>query len=113
MEPDQNSRILAAFAHASSVVGLAMFAPAVVWLMYRGKPGGEFAAYHALQATVFHVAAFALIMVTAFCTFGLSTILLLPWFAFDLWMAWRAYEGAWAGYPGMSGLGRPADAPAT
>jgi len=107
MEPDSNNRLMAAISHASSVAGLAMFVPVVLWLVHRNKPGSEFAAYHALQATVFHCAAFALILVTAFCTFGLSTVLLLPWFALDLWMAWRAYHGEWAGYPGMAGLGRP------
>lgn len=105
--PDDTSRLLAALAHASAIVGFAMFGPAVIWLITRGQPGREFAAWHALQATLFHVAAFAFVMVTAFCTFGLSTMLLFPWFLFEGWLAWRAYQGAWEGYPGMGGIGRP------
>jgi uncharacterized membrane protein len=97
---------MAALAHGSSVVGFAMFAPLILWLVYRNRPDGQFVAFHALQATVFHFAAFAFIMVTAFCTFGLSTVLLLPWFALDVWMAVRAWQGEWAGYPGMADLGR-------
>ncbi len=106
-EPDDNAKLMAALAHGSSVVGFAMFAPLVLWLMHKDKPGSEFVTYHALQATVFHFAAFAFIMVTAFCTFGLSTLLLFPWFAIDVWMAYRAFQGEWAGYPGMDGVGRP------
>lgn len=106
-QPDDTSKLMAALAHGSSVVGGAMFVPLILWLVYRSRPDGGFVAYHALQATIFHVAAFAFIMVTAFCTFGLSTILLLPWFALDVWMGVRAFQGEWAGYPGMEGVGRP------
>lgn len=104
-ELDDTQRMLAGLAHASSAVGLAMFGPFVLWLVYKDKEDGGFVAYHALQATVFHVAAFAFVMVTAFCTFGLSTLLLLPWFAFDLWMGWRAYQGEWASYPLLTSVG--------
>ena len=105
-ELTENDKLLAALAHGSSVVGFAMFVPLVLWLLHREKEGGAFVAYHALQALVFHVSAFAFIMFTAFCTFGLSTILLLPWFLVDVWMAVRAYQGEWAPYPGLGGLGQ-------
>lgn len=85
-----------------------MFVPFVLWLMFKDKPDRAFVAFHALQATVFQVVAFSFVMVTAFCTFGLSTVLLVPWFLLDLWMAWRAYQGEWAGYPGIADLGRKA-----
>ena len=105
--PDDNAKLLAALAHGSSIVGGAMFVPLVLWLLYKDKPEGRFVAFHALQATVFHFAAFAFFMVTAFCTFGLSTLLLFPWVALDVWMAVRAFRGEWAAYPGLDGVGRP------
>ena len=68
-QPDDNSKLMAALAHGSSMFGGAVFVPLVLWLVFRSKPDGGFVAFHALQATV------------------------------------RAYQGEWAGYPGMGSIG--------
>lgn len=70
--------------------------PLVVWLIYRDK--AIFVRYHALQSLIFQV----IIAVIGSVTCGIGFLLL----ALQLWLAWRAYQGEWAGYPLIDGIGR-------
>ena len=94
--PSENERALAALAHASSVIGFAGLGPLVLYVWSMNK--SPFVAYHAQKALVFHTIAFVVVLSLALCTFGLGTLLLIPWFLYDLYLGYLAYQGKWASY---------------
>ena len=83
--------------------------PAIMLLLLSGQP---FARYHATQALALQVALWvAGIVVGAVGSFtcGLGYLLylvLLPFVLAPLWGAWKAWQGEWAGYPLVAGMGR-------
>ena len=103
-EPTESDRILAALCHAATVIGFAVIAPLLIYLLQLN--GSAFVRFHAIQSLIFQVVAFTLIFAIAFVTCGFGTILLLPWFLFELWMAFRAFQGEWAAYPLMGSIGK-------
>jgi len=102
--PSESDRILAALCHGSTIIGFAVIAPLVVYFLQ--QKGSPFVRFHAIQAMIFQLVAFVLVFVLAFMTCGVGAILILPWFLFELWMAYRAFQGEWAAYPLMENIGR-------
>jgi uncharacterized membrane protein len=103
-EPAESDRILAAFCHAGTIIGFAVIAPLIIYFLQ--QKGSAFVRFHALQSIIFQLIAFVLVFVLAFMTCGLGVLLILPWFLFELWMAYRAFQGEWAAYPLMENIGR-------
>ena len=103
-EPTESDRILAALCHAATVIGFAVIAPLIVYLLQ--QKGSAFVRFHAIQSMVFQLVAFVVVLVLALLTCGLGAILLIPWFLMELWMAYRAFSGEWAAYPLMGNIGR-------
>lgn len=97
-------KMVAACVHASVVVGFAMWAPAIVWFMYKDPPKSAFVRWHAIEALKVQVVAFIVVLFIGLLTCGIGTVLLVPWFALELWVAWQAYEGKRAGYPLLPGF---------
>jgi hypothetical protein len=105
VEPNENDRMWAAAAHASAIVGFAIWGPLIVYLVQKDK--SPFVAYHALQALIFQIACFVIIMTIGMLTCGIGVLLLFPFFAVEGWYAYRAYTGDWAGYPMLENIGKP------
>ena len=83
--------------------------PVIMLLLLNSQP---FARYHATQAVALQVAlwiASIAIGGLASLTCGIGSVLylaLLPFALAPLWGAWKAWNGEWAGYPFVSGMGR-------
>ena len=83
--------------------------PVILMLLLQGQP---FARYHATQAVALQVGlwiAGIIIGTLGSFTCGAGYILylaLLPFALAPLWGAWKAWNGEWAGYPFVSGMGR-------
>lgn len=110
---DKNWGLLA---HLSIYVA-AFMGPLVVWLIFKDK--SPFIKYHAMQALILQAAMWIsgallgfIITVVSFVTCGFGSVLYLAYLLYiplafvPLWGAYRAYEGAWEGFPGMSNFGR-------
>ncbi len=95
-----DEKLMAALIHLAVVIGFAGFAPLVIWLINKdGK--NDYLAFRAKQAAIVQFGALAALVFISVITCGFGTLLLLPWFAFEVYLAWQAYEGHRPGYPGL------------
>jgi hypothetical protein len=95
-EPTSDDKLWGMLAHVSAFVvpwGLGALA---LYLVYKDK--APYVRYHAVQSLVVQVA----IWVISGLTCGLGLIL----FLLPLLGAYKAYNGEWAGYPLIEGVGR-------
>lgn len=90
--------------HLSPLVGLGLWAPLVVWLVFRGR--GPFLEHHAKQALNFDITiviAVAVTSVAAVVTFGVAVplvfVVLLWQLIFGIVAAVAASRGEWYRYP--------------
>lgn len=97
-------KMLAAVAHASGCFVTAL-GPFLLWVLK--KDSSPFVAYHALQATVFHVVAMVAYIVLSFVTCGMASFALPLFWLPALFWAYKAYQGSTDGYPGLASIGRP------
>ena len=95
-ETTSDERTWAALTHVSAFV-VPFFGPLLVYLVKKDE--SAFLSYHAIQAGIFQVISYAVAGAT--CGIG-AVLLILP-----LWLAYRAYNGEWAGYPLIDSAGRP------
>lgn len=83
--------------------------PVILLLLLQNQP---FARYHATQAIALQAAIWVssfIIGVIASMTCGFGAVLylaLLPFALAPLWGAWKAFNGEWSGFPGVSNIGR-------
>jgi len=94
-ETTPDERVLGLVAHLSVFI-FPILGPLLVYLIQKDK--SRFVGYHAIQATIFQVAAAVISGVT--CGFGLVSLIL------AIVMAVKANKGEWAGYPLMESVGR-------
>lgn len=94
--PSEEDKLWGAAAHLSGFFLPYGVGPILLYLMYKDK--APFVKYHAVQAIVLHLVVWILGSVTC----GVGLILLV----FPLWLAYKAYQGLWEGYPLISGVGR-------
>lgn len=93
--PTDDDKLWGLLVHASTFL-LPFGAAILLYLIYKDK--SAFIRYHAIQSLVFQV--IVAIIGGATCGFGLFLALL------QLWLAYRAYQGEWVGYPLVDGIGR-------
>lgn len=104
----QEDRMWAAIAQLSPYVST-FIGPIIVLLIFQSRP---FARFHAIQALALQGGLWIctiIISVIASATCGIGAILylaLLPFVLAPLWGAWKAWEGEWSGFPGLSKFGR-------
>lgn len=95
-ETTDDERLWALLAHLSTfVVPLPAVGPLIVYMIK--KEESTFVKYHAVQGIIFQLIAWAIAGVTC----GVGLIL----FALPIWLAVRAYNGEWAGYPLIESMG--------
>lgn len=94
---DEEERMFAAACHLGVVVGFAGFAPLVIWLLK--KDSSEFLAWKAREAMIVQFAALVAVIALSIVTCGFGSMLLLPWFGLEVYLAWKAWEGSREGYP--------------
>jgi uncharacterized Tic20 family protein len=94
-ETTADERTTALLAHLSAFV-IPVLGPLLIWFLK--KDSSRFTAYHALQSLFFQIA--CSLISGATCGLGLL-LLVMP-----IWMAKRAHDGEWAGYPLIEGLGK-------
>jgi uncharacterized Tic20 family protein len=102
--PTEEERMFAAVAHASSVLGFAIIGPLVVYLLKKDQ--SAYVGFHAKQALVGQMVAFGVVMVVSFLTCGFGAVLIVPWFLYELWLAYEAYQGKWTSYPLLDSVGK-------
>lgn len=107
--PTSDDKTFATLAHLSIYVSHVL-GPLVVWFIFKDK--SAFVKFHAMQALLFQLVILVLttmIGALAAITCGIGALLyllLLPLLVVPLWGAWRAHEGDWGGFPGLSAFGR-------
>jgi uncharacterized Tic20 family protein len=116
-EVQSDEKTMALLCHLSIFVG-AIIVPGIIYLIKKDQ--SPFIAYHALQALIYQSAVIVVSMLAYFAfmifttiTMGLGAIcfpvmcvfLVFPFGAIPF--AMKANNGEWAGYPMMSGVGRP------
>lgn len=99
-----DERTWAILLHLSPLIGFGLWAPLVVWLVFRGR--GPFLEHHALQALNFHITiviAAAVTAVVGILTFGIGLVLVLVvmvWqLIFGIVAAVAAHRWEWYRYP--------------
>jgi uncharacterized Tic20 family protein len=103
-EPTSDEKMFAAIAHASGAA-VSFVGPLIIWFLKKDQ--SAYVAYHAIQAGIYHAAAFFLFSVLATCTFGLGFFLLPLFWLPSLFWAWKVYSsGTTDGYPGIAQFGR-------
>ncbi len=107
--PTEDDKLWALVAHLS--VYLSTFlGPLVLLLLFQDK--SRFVRYHAIQALIVQagaVVAGIVISIISFFTCGLGAVLYLPLLfvgLMPLWGAYLAWRGEWAGFPGLTDVGR-------
>ena len=95
-ETTSDERTWAALTHISAFV-VPVFGPLIVYLVKKDE--SAYVTYHAVQAGIFQIVSY----VIAGATCGIGAVL----FILPLWLAYRAYNGEWAGYPLLDSAGRP------
>ncbi len=93
--PTSDDKLWAMVAHLSSFV-FPFLGSLALYLIFKDK--GRFVKYHAVQSLVFQLVAWVIGGVT--CGFGFVIMLA------QLWLAYRAYQGEWNGYPLIEGVGK-------
>lgn len=94
-EATNDERMMALIAHLSNFV-FPFIGPLLLWLLKKDQ--SRFVAYHALQALVFQIIAWAISGVTC----GIGMVL----FVLPILLAIKANKGEWEGYPLIGGIGR-------
>jgi uncharacterized Tic20 family protein len=102
--PSEEERLLAALAHGSSIIGFAVIGPLALYLIKKDQ--SAYVGFHAKQALVGQLVAFAIVMVVSLVTCGMGTILIFPWFVYEAWLAYEAYQGKWTSYPLLESVGK-------
>lgn len=98
----EQEKMWAAGCHAAAILGLAIWVPLVVWLLFKNDPEkSRYVAHHAQHAFFAQLGAFVVLMIVSIITCGLGTFLLFPWMAFEGYVAYLAFEGKKATYPGL------------
>jgi len=99
-----DERTWATLLHLSLLIGVALWAPLIVWLVFRGR--GPFLEHHAKQALNFHITlliAAMIAVVVAVITVGLGTPLVFVVVIWELVLAIvaavAANKGEWYRYP--------------
>ena len=99
----EQEKLWAAGCHGAAIIGFAIFAPLVIWLVFKNDPEkSAYVAHHAKHAFITQTAALVIFLIVSIVTCGMGTFLIFPWMALEGYMAWLAYEGKKAGYPGMA-----------
>jgi uncharacterized Tic20 family protein len=99
-----DERLWAALAHALVLPGLAILAPLVIWVLYKEPEKSAYVRWHAFEALKVQIGLFVVVMVLSMVTCGIGTVLILPWFALEAWVAWLAWQGKREGYPLLPGF---------
>ena len=93
--PTSDDKMWGMVAHLSSFI-FPFLGPLALYLIF--KESGRFVKYHAVQSLVFQIAGWIIDSVT--CGFGFILFFL------PLWIGYRAFQGEWAGYPLLEGVGK-------
>lgn len=93
--PTSDDKLWGMVAHLSVPI-VPFFGALALYVVF--KDTGRFVKYHAVQSLLLQLVGWILSGVT--CGVG-SVVFLLA-----LWLAWRAYNGEWAGYPLLEGVGK-------
>lgn len=100
----QDERVYSLLLHLSPLVGVGLWAPLIVWLVFRGR--GPFLEHHAKEALNFHITMFVAALVSAalaFATLGLGSVLVVGVVLWELVLAvvaaLAANRGEWYRYP--------------
>ena len=91
-------RLAAAGIHGGVLLGFAGFVPLGVWLYYKDtQPELSQLAYRAMLVQFGLMMGVILISIP---TCGLGSLLIFPWFAYEVYLAVQAFQGEYVGYPG-------------
>ena len=109
--PTSDDKTWGLLAHLSVYVS-AFFGPLVLWVLFKDK--APFVKYHAMQSVVLTVVCgviavmhFVVSMIPVIGCFAmLFYVFYIPAMLLPMWGAYKAYEGEWYGFPGISDLGR-------
>ncbi|MEZ4322381.1 MAG: DUF4870 domain-containing protein [Myxococcota bacterium] len=112
-EPTDEEKQMAMIAHLAGIAGI--IGPLIVFAVKGNE--STFVRYHAIQSLLFEFAylgfVFIVIIPVSLCTFGFGSFLIFPIIPIVLgahvWAGLKAQKGEWHGYPGVSGIGMPAE----
>jgi uncharacterized Tic20 family protein len=90
-------RLAAAAIHGGVLLGFAGFVPVAVWAMYKDKHP-ELAAM-AYKAILVQFVTMAVVIGISLVTCGFGAVLIFPWFAYEVFLAVKAFQGEYVGYP--------------
>lgn len=93
--PTSDDKLWAMVAHLSVFV-VPFLGALALYLVF--KDTGRYVKYHAVQSLILQLVGWIIGGVT--CGFGTVTLVL------ALWLAYRAYNGEWAGYPLIESVGK-------
>ena len=94
---NKDDRTIALLAHALTFIEGGVIGPLVVYLFKRDS--SEFIAFHALQSVYFGLMALVIIVPVAIFTCGVGAVLVVPYFALEVWACLKAYDGEWYRLP--------------
>jgi len=108
VEVTKDERTMALLAHLLPIMS-GFIGPLIIYAVKANE--SKFVAYHAMQASIF-VGAWTVLIITLYlCTCGFGIFLVLPLLPVviiaQVYMAMKANEGEWRGYPGMAHFGLP------
>jgi uncharacterized Tic20 family protein len=103
--PTDEEKMFALLAHLSGCASW-FLGPLIIYMIKKDQ--SKFVAYHGMQALIFHSIAGFLVyaVITVTCGIGFPLIVV-PWIV-AAWIAFKAYNGEWVGYPMLDKYGRDA-----